>query len=156
MCYNNNMDEPKLADIEVMTESRPRRGRPPKPFDVRSMTDRHGDTYDIKFKPSKRFDTEKGTYVVCFTELFDLCIQHKIRGETRTVLDWLCANVDMGNIVSGIKQKKVSSETGVARCNISQSLSKLEGLDVLRRDGPGKILLNPRHFFKGNSPQQNQ
>ena len=88
------------------------------------------------------------------SDLFTLAYQRRIRGEARTVADWLCAHLHNSNVVSGINQREVSEECGIARCNVSTALTKLERHDIVQRGGPGEVFLNPRYVFFGRPAQQ--
>ena len=123
-------------------------------LDGTRLTDDFGDKWDIQTRRREYFICGEGRFVITFIELFKLMYERRIRGEARSVADWLCAHIASDNLVAGINQRQVTVDTGVTQSNVSKALSLLEHHGIALRDGPGKVLLNPRYCFLGKPTRQ--
>lgn len=94
--------------------------------------------------------------MITFLNIYQLCINERIRGEARNVLDWLVINVKTGNLVSGVTQQRIADDTRITRTNVSRCLARLEVHDILAYGQRGEIYLNPYYFFLGNAAQHSR
>lgn len=148
-----------LIDTREQTQSQPRVLRSPgtQPQTVPEiLRDAEDGNWLVHAKRNDRYDCGRGTFVVTFIEIYQLCIDRRIRGEARTVVDWLCLNVTTDNLISGVSRKKIAEDAGIAPQNVSAAFARLESEDIMLRGGPGEIFLNPRYFFIGPPPRQHR
>ncbi len=121
------------------------------------LVDRQGESWKLRLERKDRYNAGKGKFVITFIELYQLLYERKVRGIARSVVDWLCAHVRTENLVTGALQQKIAKEIGASRPNVNYAFSQLERLEVLvRGEGQGVVILNPRYIFVGSPKDQNR
>lgn len=121
------------------------------------LVDRRGENWKLRLERKDRYNAGKGKFVITFIELYQFLYERKVRGIPRSVVDWLCAHVHTENLVTGAMQQKIAREIGASRPNVNFAFGMLERLEILvRMEGQGVVLLNPRYIFVGSPKDQNR
>ncbi len=138
---------------EISIDTRP--GKPhPVTIDGTHLTDARGGEYRIDIVSKIPYDFEELPYMITSITLYKVLYQKRVRGEARSVLDWLIAHIESGNIVREFYLREMSGEIGVHLTNISHALTRLDRLELIQRGRRGRVYLNPQHVFIGNSANQ--
>lgn len=132
-------------------------GGPAPLVDGTHLVDRRGENWKLRLERKDHYNAGKGKFVITFIELYQFLYERKVRGIPRSVIDWLCAHVHTENLVTGALQQKIAKEIGASRPNVNFAFGVLERLEVLMRmEGQGVVLLNPRYIFVGSPKDQNR
>jgi hypothetical protein len=88
-------------------------------------------------------------WILVEEKFFLLCIERRLRGEARSVLDWLIANADYYNQTVIPGHQAICDATGISRPNISVAIRKLVEMEILQRLGVRVVVLNPELLWTG-------
>jgi hypothetical protein len=138
---------------QILIDTRTGRTQPVT-IDGTHLTDSRGGEYRIDVISKLPYDFEEFPFMITCIAMYKVMFRKRVRGEARNVMDWLTAYIETGNIVKGFYLREIAKETGIHLSNVSHALVKLERLDLIQRRTHGRVYLNPKYMFVGNSAYQ--
>lgn len=119
-------------------------------IDTTHVTDRQGREFEMVQRRKDRYDfVGELPFMVINLTLFKVLYQKRVRGEARSVLDWLISHVETDNIVTEALQKDIAADTRMSQPNVSNAFAFLEEMDLILKGKAGTVWLNPRYVFLG-------
>lgn len=141
--------EGELSRVYVSSTSPDRRPQPIK-VDTTHLTDRRGRQIEMVSRRKDRYDfIGELPFMVINLSLFKVLYEKRVRGEARSVLDWLISHVETDNIVTEALQKDIASDARISQPNVSNAMAFLEDMDLILKGKAGTVWLNPRYVFLG-------